>query len=584
MPTRISTPFAVNGDKTAIPQTDPSGFVSFEAGYPVDYSREIGPDAAAKPIERTKQNWLWNLITAELKEWQDQGYPIWYSSGDKPGGYPINAQVRYNNQIYRSLADSNTHIPGANPLAWELQRTQAEQKADIPSPEMGSMGVVDFNNLPTGSYNFISDTTVSQCPNSPPGAVSGHLVIYSWASRFTTQTYLDYKGKFWVRAYYQGTGLTPWYRMNIYSDVDSRGYYNTSSGILGPNFDSYRLNGFWFLGQGATQAPTSTQAHHLIVVGFSNDIVLQQAFGQVDGRMYSRVIPSSGAPWTAWTEMLNRSDIPMVEKGSITSGIDFNAVEQGSMELSPAAGAASTNQPVSDGGWLESKWANTGDVNGDRFQRFTAYSGSQYNRAFHAGAWSVWRSSLLTPGELVETFSSSHPSGCFLCNGQQASRTTFAALFAAIGTTYGAGDGSTTFNVPNFIPGTGTVSGYIVDLGTTTPGAVINHNHQLIDNGHPHGVYDPGHTHVLADPGHAHAYRGHIAQQWFEYNSGGGAPGVGVPLVAGSNTDAAPSNVSLANSATGISLANAVTGVSVGATGGTYNLPAGTFSRMYIAY
>ena len=35
------------------------------------------------------------------------------------------------------------------------------------------------------------------------------------------------------------------------------------------------------------------------------------------------------------------------------------------------------------------------------------------------------------------------------CNGAPVSRTTYAALFAAIGTTFGSGDGSTTFNVPS---------------------------------------------------------------------------------------------------------------------------------------
>lgn len=42
------------------------------------------------------------------------------------------------------------------------------------------------------------------------------------------------------------------------------------------------------------------------------------------------------------------------------------------------------------------------------------------------------------------------PTGALLCQGQAVSRTTYAALFAIIGTTFGAGDGSTTFNVPNF--------------------------------------------------------------------------------------------------------------------------------------
>ena len=41
------------------------------------------------------------------------------------------------------------------------------------------------------------------------------------------------------------------------------------------------------------------------------------------------------------------------------------------------------------------------------------------------------------------------PAGWLLCQGQAVSRTTYAALFAVIGTAYGAGDGSTTFNLPD---------------------------------------------------------------------------------------------------------------------------------------
>lgn len=41
------------------------------------------------------------------------------------------------------------------------------------------------------------------------------------------------------------------------------------------------------------------------------------------------------------------------------------------------------------------------------------------------------------------------PTGWLSCNGATVSRTTYATLFSAIGTTYGAGDGNTTFNLPN---------------------------------------------------------------------------------------------------------------------------------------
>ena len=55
------------------------------------------------------------------------------------------------------------------------------------------------------------------------------------------------------------------------------------------------------------------------------------------------------------------------------------------------------------------------------------------------------------PGVIQLYAGSSAPSSWLICNGQAVSRTTYAALFAVIGTTYGVGDGSTTFNVPNLV-------------------------------------------------------------------------------------------------------------------------------------
>ena len=52
-------------------------------------------------------------------------------------------------------------------------------------------------------------------------------------------------------------------------------------------------------------------------------------------------------------------------------------------------------------------------------------------------------------GKIVMYAGSSAPRGWLLCQGQAVSRTTYAKLFSVIGTTYGSGDGSTTFNVPD---------------------------------------------------------------------------------------------------------------------------------------
>lgn len=54
-------------------------------------------------------------------------------------------------------------------------------------------------------------------------------------------------------------------------------------------------------------------------------------------------------------------------------------------------------------------------------------------------------------GALIDYAGSTVPDGYLVCDGSAVSRTTYANLFTAIGTTYGTGDGSTTFTLPNLI-------------------------------------------------------------------------------------------------------------------------------------
>lgn len=53
------------------------------------------------------------------------------------------------------------------------------------------------------------------------------------------------------------------------------------------------------------------------------------------------------------------------------------------------------------------------------------------------------------PGALIPYAGPSAPTGWLLCYGQAVSRSTFVGLFTIIGVTYGVGDGSTTFNLPD---------------------------------------------------------------------------------------------------------------------------------------
>lgn len=53
------------------------------------------------------------------------------------------------------------------------------------------------------------------------------------------------------------------------------------------------------------------------------------------------------------------------------------------------------------------------------------------------------------PGTITIFGGASAPNGTLLCSGAAVSRTTYSALFSAVGTTFGPGDGLTTFNLPN---------------------------------------------------------------------------------------------------------------------------------------
>jgi microcystin-dependent protein len=111
-------------------------------------------------------------------------------------------------------------------------------------------------------------------------------------------------------------------------------------------------------------------------------------------------------------------------------------------------------------------------------------------------------------GTLMPYAGSSAPSGWLLCYGQVVSRTSYAALFAVIGTGFGGGDGSTTFNVPDLrgraVFGLdnmgGAAAGRITSAGSgilgTTLGAVGGDEHMQA-HGHSASVSDPGHAHSL---------------------------------------------------------------------------------------
>jgi len=138
------------------------------------------------------------------------------------------------------------------------------------------------------------------------------------------------------------------------------------------------------------------------------------------------------------------------------------------------------------------------------------------------------------------------PSGYLECNGSAVSRTTFATLFAVIGTQYGSGDGSSTFNIPDlrgeFIRGFDNGRG--VDSGRSIASNQSSQNQSHVHSGTA--------TSTVSDPGHIHTTKGH------------GTHDDGGSNVTGSASNGT-SGSSMLSSSTGITVSTSVT---VGSEGG----------------
>lgn len=102
--------------------------------------------------------------------------------------------------------------------------------------------------------------------------------------------------------------------------------------------------------------------------------------------------------------------------------------------------------------------------------------------AFVAGA------ALVPVGTIIDFAKGTAPTGFLACptSATNISRTTYAALFAVLGTTWGAGDGSTTFGMPWFPADYAGVQAN-ANVGTSTAGAVIAHIHQAVFSAGPGG-------------------------------------------------------------------------------------------------
>ncbi|MBN2829168.1 MAG: tail fiber protein [Candidatus Cloacimonetes bacterium] len=182
-----------------------------------------------------------------------------------------------------------------------------------------------------------------------------------------------------------------------------------------------------------------------------------------------------------------------------------------------AAGAVAGRTIVASGNGISI--TNGNGVNGNPTVSLDIGSGST-----QVAAGNHTHSDYSIPAGVVQQYAgNSAPTGYLLCNGAAVSRTTYATLFAAIGTTYGSGNGSTTFNLPNLqgkVPvgrlSTDTSFDVLGETGgesthTITSSEMPAHTHSVnppstatdSDGNHTHSV-DPPSTATSTDGSHTH--------------------------------------------------------------------------------
>jgi microcystin-dependent protein len=134
----------------------------------------------------------------------------------------------------------------------------------------------------------------------------------------------------------------------------------------------------------------------------------------------------------------------------------------------------------------------------------------------------AWAQIVIPAGVMWDFAGASPPSGWFICDGAAKSRTVYAALYSALGgasSPWGQGDGSSTFNIPDFRGRMAIGAGQGAGLTNRALGAnggaeghalaaaeLANHNHSVIADSHTHTINEGGgHTHPFTNSPHNHA-------------------------------------------------------------------------------
>ena len=191
-----------------------------------------------------------------------------------------------------------------------------------------------------------------------------------------------------------------------------------------------------------TIAPATATAYFIVRNGLSasRSIIFTQGGGST-----TFTLPN-GKDALIWADGSDEVHSALTNAQFTTIDTTGNANVQGALTLG-------TDLTVPNGGTGVSTFTDKGILYGQGASAVLVTAAGSEGQLLRAGsggtpAWSTI-SSVNPAGAIVMYGATTAPTGYLLCDGSAISRTTYAALFSAISTSYGTGDGSSTFNVPN---------------------------------------------------------------------------------------------------------------------------------------
>lgn len=314
-------------------------------------------------------------------------------------------------------------------------------------PPVGSI-IAHSSATPPSGYLYCNGQTVSRTIYSRLFASIG--TTYGTGDGSTTFHVPDFRGRF-LRGVDQGINRDP--------DRASRGAMNTG-GASGDNVGSVQTDTFISHSHGGVTGGQTSDHQH--IEGFA---------GVNSGASYG--VATAGAPGN-----INQQAGQSAANHALTSGTTANHAHgisaEGGNETRPENANIAFHICFDDG---NSQIAGT----------------------------AIWHDDVGS----VQSFArdaTNVPAGFLFCDGAAVSRTVYAELFRAIGTAHGSGDGSTTFNIPDyrgrFLRGQNRSTGRDGDAGSRT---AMNSGGLTGDNvGSIQGFAFQSHVHSVNDPGHAH--------------------------------------------------------------------------------